>query len=92
LLKAIADTWSVRLGKTAAHISPGKFNLKPPAPSIVPNAADLNIFHKLTLDRQWINAVHAVADPVPTAGAPMEIRIQIDIHFGFNWEVQNLDC
>ena len=63
-------------------ISPGEFNLESPASAIVSNATNLNIFHTLTLHRQRIDAVDTITHPIPTAGAPVEIRIEIDIHLG----------
>jgi hypothetical protein len=40
------------------------------------------IIDRLPLSVQRFNAVHAVTYPVPTAGAPMKIGIEIDIHAG----------
>jgi hypothetical protein len=57
-------------------ICPGEFDFKPTASTIVANAANLNILHRLTFDVQWLGAVDTVTDPLPTAGAPVEVRIE----------------
>jgi hypothetical protein len=46
------------------------------------HAANLNIFHTLTFDVQWLDTMQAVTDPIPTASASMEIWIEIHIHLG----------
>src|SRR5262245_853978 len=63
-------------------IGPGEFNLKSAASAIVTNAANLNILYGLPFDRQWFDAMDTITNPIPTIGAPVEIRIEIDIHFG----------
>ena len=61
-------------------ISPGEFNLKSSASSIVTHATDLNVLHRLALDRQWLDTVRAVAEPIPAPGAPMEVTVEIAGH------------
>jgi hypothetical protein len=61
-------------------ICPGEFDFKPTASTIVANAANLNILHRLTFDVQWLGAVDTVTDPLPTAGAPVEVRIEVARH------------
>jgi hypothetical protein len=58
-------------------ICPGEFDFKPTASTIVTKAADLNIIHGLTCDVQGFDAVDTVANPFPTAGAPMKVGIQV---------------
>jgi hypothetical protein len=58
-------------------IGPGEFNLKSAASAIITNTADLNVFHRLTLDVQRFNAMNPVADPIPIASAPVEIGVEI---------------
>ena len=63
-------------------ISPSELNLESATSAIVTNAPNLDILYKLTLDVQRFNAMQTIADPIPTARAPMEIGIEIDIHTG----------
>src|SRR5262245_53494121 len=63
-------------------IGPGEFDLKSASSSIITDAPNLNVFHRLTFDVQRFDAVLAVTHPMPAASAPMKIRIEIDIHFG----------
>jgi hypothetical protein len=58
-------------------IGPGEFNLQPSTPSVVTNAANLNIIHGLMCDVQWLDAVDTIAHPFPAAGAPVEVRIEM---------------
>jgi hypothetical protein len=58
-------------------IRPCEFNLKSASSAIVTNAANLNILHGMTGDVQWVNAVHTIANPFPTACAPVKIWIQV---------------
>jgi hypothetical protein len=58
-------------------IGPGEFNLKSASSAIVANAANLNILHRMTFALQRLDAVPAVAHPIPTAGAPMEVTIHV---------------
>src|SRR5262249_17455659 len=44
-------------------------------------AANLNIPDRLTFDRQRFDAVDTIADPIPTASAPVEMRIEITFTF-----------
>jgi hypothetical protein len=61
-------------------ICPCEFNLKSPTSSIVAKAADLKIFNRLTFDVQRFDAVETIANPIPAAGAPVEVGIEMARH------------
>jgi hypothetical protein len=56
------------------------FDFEASASAVITNAANLNVLNWLTFDIQRLNAVHTIAHPFPTAGAPVEVGIEMARH------------